>query len=81
MAITDDAITVGDPNTGLDNFFGRLNVDAGPGHNRITFDESASLVHDVVTLTATQVIPARGPRLQSPATHFGHGGSVKLPAR
>jgi hypothetical protein len=52
----DDTVTVGDPNTGLDNFFGRLNVDAGSGHNQITFDESASLVHDTVTLTATQVI-------------------------
>jgi hypothetical protein len=52
----DDRITVGDPSDGLDNFFGPLDVDAGPGHNQVTFDESASLIHDVVTLTGSQVI-------------------------
>jgi hypothetical protein len=55
----DDQITVGSPSVGLDDFFGPLDVDAGGGHNRITFDESASLVHDVVTMTASQVIRSK----------------------
>jgi hypothetical protein len=53
----DDTITVGDANNGgLNNFFGPLDVDAGAGHNQITFDDSGSLVHDTVTLTASQLI-------------------------
>jgi hypothetical protein len=54
----DDTITSGNGNSGLDDFFGPLDIDAGAGHNKITFDDSASSVHDTVTLTATQVIRA-----------------------
>jgi RTX calcium-binding nonapeptide repeat (4 copies) len=72
----DDTITAGSPNTGLDDFFGRLNVDAGSGHNRITFDESTSLVHDAVTLTATQVIRSKqtAPMVIPPS----RGGGVEI---
>lgn len=51
-----DTITVGDPAYGLDYFLGPLYVDAGKGHNQITFDESGSYVHDSVLVTATQVV-------------------------
>src|SRR5262249_43349038 len=36
----DDQITVGGPT--LDEILGPLDVDAGPGHNQITFDEGGS---------------------------------------
>jgi hypothetical protein len=52
----DDQITVGDYNDGLDSFLGSLDVDAGTGHNAITFDERGSFIQDTVTLTASQLI-------------------------
>jgi hypothetical protein len=52
----DDQITVGDPNDGLDNLFGPLDIDAGTGHNKVTFDETGSYVHDIVMLSASQLI-------------------------
>jgi hypothetical protein len=52
----DDSIIVGANDHVLDYFKGPLNVDAGPGHNHITFDESQSYVNDVVTLTSNRLI-------------------------
>jgi hypothetical protein len=74
----DDQITVGSPSVGLDNFFGPLDVDAGAGHNRITFDESASLVHDVVTLTASQVIRSKPTDPVSVPPNPGGVGSTEI---
>jgi hypothetical protein len=52
----DDQITVGNLDEGLDNFFGPLDIDAGTGHNQIRFTEGNSRVHDIVTLSASQLI-------------------------
>jgi hypothetical protein len=51
-----NSITVGGSPSWLDHFLGPLNIDAGSGHNQITFDERGSFVGDIVTLTASQLI-------------------------
>src|SRR5262249_38753993 len=51
----DDKITVGDGSTlGLDYIEGPLVVNAGAGHNQLTFDEHYSPYADIATLTTNQ---------------------------
>ncbi|MFI5457668.1 MAG: hypothetical protein ACHRXM_19680 [Isosphaerales bacterium] len=85
-----DTINVGGPSSALDDIQGPLLLDAGAGSNQITFDDAASTVGDILTLTSSLAPDHSGQGTSTPQGYllryvgqivnlYGQGPSYRYP--